>query len=127
MNLTFKDLTVYKKAFELAMQIFEVSKSFPKEEKFSLTDQVRRSSRSVCSSIAEAYRKRRYEAHFISKTSDADMENSETQVWLEFAFECKYIDKTTFEDLINRSKEIGRMLNHMIENPESYLRNADKK
>jgi len=127
MNLTFKDLTVYKKAFELAMQIFEVSKSFPKEEKFSLTDQVRRSSRSVCSSIAEAYRKRRYEAHFISKTSDADMENSETQVWLEFAFECKYIDKTTFEDLINRYREIGRMLNHMIENPESYLRNADKK
>lgn len=127
MNLTFKDLTVYKKAFELAMQIFEVSKSFPKEEKYSLTDQIRRSSRSVCSSIAEAYRKRRYEAHFISKTSDADMENSETQVWLEFAFECKYIDKTTFEDLINRSSEIGRMLNHMIENPESYLRNADKK
>ncbi|HQF41485.1 MAG TPA: four helix bundle protein [Ignavibacteriaceae bacterium] len=127
MNLTFKDLTVYKKAFELAMQIFEVSKSFPKEEKYSLTDQIRRSSRSVCSSIAEAYRKRRYEAHFISKTSDADMENSETQVWLEFAFECKYIDKTTFEDLINRYREIGRMLNHMIENPESYLRNADKK
>jgi len=127
MNLTFKDLTVYKKAFELAMQIFEVSKSFPKEEKYSLTDQIRRSSRSVCSSIAEAYRKRRYEAHFISKTSDADMENSETQVWLEFAFECKYIDKTTFDDLINRYREIGRMLNHMIENPESYLRNADKK
>jgi four helix bundle protein len=127
MNLTFKDLTVYKKAFELAMQIFEVSKNFPKEEKYSLTDQIRRSSRSVCSSIAEAYRKRRYEAHFISKTSDADMENSETQVWLSFAFECKYIDKTVLEDLINRSQEVGRMLNHMIENPENYLRNADKK
>ena len=127
MNLTFKDLTVYKKAFELAMLIFEVSKNFPKEEKYSLTDQIRRSSRSVCSSIAEAYRKRRYEAHFISKTSDADMENSETQVWLDFAFECKYIDKTTLDDLLNRSKEVGRMLNHMIENPESYLRNADKK
>ena len=127
MNLTFKDLTVYKKAFELAMLIFEVSKNFAKEEKYSLTDQIRRSSRSVCSSIAEAYRKRRYEAHFISKTSDADMENSETQVWLDFAFECKYIDKTTLDDLLNRSKEVGRMLNHMIENPESYLRNADKK
>lgn len=127
MNLTFKDLTVYKKAFELAMLIFEISKSFPKEEKYSLTDQIRRSSRSVCSSIAEAYRKRRYEAHFISKTSDADMENSETQVWLSFAFECKYIDKTVLEDLINRSQEVGRMLNHMIENPENYLRNADKK
>jgi four helix bundle protein len=127
MNLTFKDLTVYKKAFELAMQVFEVSRNFPKEEKYSLTDQIRRSSRSVCSSIAEAYRKRRYEAHFISKTSDADMENSETQVWLSFAFECKYIDKTVLEDLINRSQEVGRMLNHMIENPENYLRNADKK
>ena len=80
MNLTFKDLTVYKKAFDLAMNIFKISKSFPKEEKYSLTDQIRRSSRSVCSSIAEAYSKRRYEAHFISKTSDADMENSETQV-----------------------------------------------
>jgi four helix bundle protein len=127
MNLTFKDLTVYKKAFELAMQIFEVSKNFPKEEKYSLTDQIRRSSRSVCSSIAEAYRKRRYEAHFISKTSDADMENSETQVWLDFAFECKYINKNILEDLLNCSQEVGRMLNHMIENPESYLRKADKK
>jgi four helix bundle protein len=127
MNLTFKDLTVYKKAFDLAMNIFEISKSFPKEEKYSLTDQIRRSSRSVCSSIAEAYRKRRYEAHFISKTSDADMENSETQVWLEFAFKCKYIEKDIVEDFINRSQEVGRMLNHMIENPESYLRNTDKK
>ena len=127
MNLTFKDLTVYKKAFDLAMQIFEISKSFPKEEKYSLTDQIRRSSRSVCSSIAEAYRKRRYEAHFISKTSDADMENSETQVWLEFSFKCKYIEKDIREDLINRSQEIGKMLNHMIENPKSYLRNEDKK
>lgn len=127
MNLIFKDLTVYKKAFELAMQVFEVSKNFPKEEKYSLTDQIRRSSRSVCSTIAEAYRKRRYEAHFISKTSDADMENSETQVWLSFAFECKYIDKTVLEDLVNRSQEVGRMLNHMIENPGNYLRNADKK
>lgn len=127
MNLTFKDLTVYKKAFELAMDIFEISKDFPKEERYSLTDQIRRSTRSVCSSIAEAYRKRRYEAHFISKTSDADMENSETQVWLEFAFKCKYIDKTIFEDFINRTQEIGRMLNHMIENPKSYLRNTDKK
>ncbi|MEO8232329.1 MAG: four helix bundle protein [Ignavibacteriota bacterium] len=127
MNLTFKDLTVYKKAFELAMQIFEVSKGFPKEEKYSLTDQMRRSSRSVCSSIAEAYRKRRYEAHFISKTSDADMENSETQVWLDFSYECKYIDNSMLEELIIKSKEIVRMLNHMIENPEKYLRNADKK
>ena len=126
MNLSFRDLTVYKKAFELAMMIFEISKTFPKEEKYSLTDQIRRSSRSVCSCIAEAYRKRRYEAHFVSKTSDADMENSETQVWLDFAFECEYIDKNSYEDLLNRSNEIGRMLNHMMENPKSYLRNDDK-
>jgi four helix bundle protein len=127
MNLTFKDLTVYKKAFELAMDIFEISKGFPKEERYSLTDQIIRSSRSVCSSIAEAYRKRRYEAHFISKTSDADMENSENQVWLDFAFKCKYINNDNLEGLVNRSQEIGRLLNHMIENPENYLRNADKK
>ncbi len=81
MNISFRDLTVYKKAFSLAMEFFEVTKEFPKEEKYSLTDQIRRSSRSVCTAIAEAYRKRKYENYFVSKTSDADMENSETQVW----------------------------------------------
>jgi four helix bundle protein len=84
-NQSFKNLAAYKKAFTLAMKIFEISKTFPKEEKYSLTDQVRRSSRSVAATIAEPYRKRKYEAYFISKNSDADMENSETQVWLEFA------------------------------------------
>ena len=88
---SFKDLLVYQKTFELAMEIYHVSKSFPVEEKYSLTDQIRRASRSVCSNLAESYRKRQYEAHFVSKVSDADMENSETQVWLDFAFECKYI------------------------------------
>ncbi len=126
MNLSFRDLIVYKKAFALAMEIFELSKSFPKEEKYSLTDQIRRSSRSVCSSIAEAYRKRRYEAHFISKTSDADMENSETQVWLDFTYNCGYIIKEYHSDLIKKAEEIGKLLNHMIENPEKYLKNADK-
>lgn len=126
MNLSFRDLIVYKKAFALAMEIFELSKSFPKEEKYSLTDQIRRSSRSVCSSIAEAYRKRRYEAHFISKTSDADMENSETQVWFDFAFNCEYINKEIHSDLIIKAEEVGKLLNHMIENPEKYLKNADK-
>ncbi len=96
---TFKDLTVYKKAFELAMEIFEISKSFPKEETYSLTDQIRRCSRSVCTSIAEAYRKRRYPMHFISKTSDADMENSETQVWLDFARECLFLKKEVSYEL----------------------------
>jgi four helix bundle protein len=81
----FKDLIVYQKAFSLAMEIFEISKRFPKEEKYSLTDQIRRSSRSVCSNLAESYRKRRYPAHFLSKLTDSDMENSETDVWLEFS------------------------------------------
>ena len=126
MNLSFRDLTVYKKAFDLAMEIFELSKSFPKDEKYSLIDQIRRSSRSVCSCIAEAYRKRRYEAHFISKTSDSDMENSETQVWLDFAFSCKYIEKSIHQSLMKKSEEVGRLLNHMIEFPEKYLKSADK-
>lgn len=86
--MNYKDLTVFKKAFELAMLIFEESKKFPKEERYSLTDQIRRSSCSVCSNIAEGYRKRQYPAHFTSKMSDADMENSETQTWLLFALTC---------------------------------------
>ena len=85
-NQSFRDLTVYKKAFDLAMEIFEMTKAFPKEERYSLTDQVRRSSRAICSCIAEAYRKRSYPAYFVSKSSDADMENSETQSWLDFSF-----------------------------------------
>ncbi len=117
---SFKDLLVYKKAFSLAMEIFEITKKFPTEEKYSLIDQVRRSSRSVCSNIAEGYRKRRYQAHFVSKISDADMENSETQVWLEFSLKCKYISNEIFSNLTDRSEEIGRLLNHMIEYPGKY-------
>ncbi len=117
----FKDLTVYKKSFELAMKVFEVSKSFPKEERYSLTDQVRRSSRSVTTAIAEAYRKRIYPAHFVSKTTDVDMENSETQVWLDFALACGYIDGQTKEKLDNAAGEIGKLLSHMIRNPEMYV------
>lgn len=119
---TFRDLTAFKKAFELSMRIFEVSKSFPIEEKYSLTDQVRRSSRSVCSSIGEAYRKRQYKALFVSKASDADMENTETRVWLDFAKACKYISHATWFELEGLSIEVGRLLNHMIENPEKYCR-----
>lgn len=117
---TFRDLKVYQKSFKLAMDIFYLTKSFPDEEKYGLTSQIRRSSRSVCSSIAEAYRKRKYPAHFISKTTDADMENSETQVWLDFALSCKYIDKQTYVVFKERYEEVGKMLNHMIENPEKY-------
>ncbi|MER0440933.1 four helix bundle protein [Emticicia sp. W12TSBA100-4] len=118
---SFKDLIVYKKAFSLSMEIFEVSKGFPKEEKYSLTDQVRRSSRSVCANIGEAYRKRRYPAHFISKLTDSDAENSETQVWIDFAFACEYIDKNTSIAFTQKSEEVGRLINHMIANPEKYL------
>ncbi|MFN3488484.1 MAG: four helix bundle protein [Emticicia sp.] len=118
---SFKDLIVYKKAFSLSMEIFEISKGFPKEEKYSLTDQVRRSSRSVCANIGESYRKRRYPAHFISKLTDSDAENSETQVWIDFALACKYIDENTSIAFTQKSEEVGRLINHMIANPEKYL------
>ena len=116
----FRNLKVYKKAFELAMDIFHTSKSFPKEELYSLTTQIRRSSRSVCSNIGEGYRKRLYEAHFISKVSDSDMENTETQVWLDFALACNYISEDLYTENNSRSEEIGKLLNHMIQNPEKY-------
>lgn len=122
---TFRDLTVYKKAFDWAMDIFKASKKFPAEEKYSLTDQVRRSSRSVCSSIGEAYRKRQYPAHFVSKSSDADMENTETRVWLDFALACEYVNKDTWKTFDEKAIEVGKLLNHMIENPDKYCRKKD--
>jgi four helix bundle protein len=125
--MNYKDLTVFKKAFELAMTIFEESKKFPVEERYSLTDQIRRSSRSVCVNISEGYRKRQYPAHFKSKMSDADMENSETQTWLFFAFACNYISGELLSKLENQSEEIGRLLSHMINNPESYTTSSKKK
>jgi four helix bundle protein len=123
---SFKDLLVYKKAFSLAMEIYHVTENFPKDELYSLTSQVRKSSRSVCSNIAEGYRKRQYQAHFVSKISDADMENSETQVWIEFALHCEYINEQTQNDLLNKSEEVGKLLNYMIENPEKYFRKNAK-
>ena len=119
---TLRDLEVYKLAQEQAMGIFEISKSFPKEEKYSLTDQIRRSSRSVCANLGEAYRKRQYPAHFISKVSDADMENTETQVWFDFAYKCKYINNEIHKSLVQRSQSIGRILNHMMNHPEKFQR-----
>ncbi|MDF2438855.1 MAG: ribosomal protein [Bacteroidota bacterium] len=117
---SYRDLKVYKKAFDLSMLIYKESLKFPTEEKFGLTSQIRRSSRSVCSNVGEGYRKRLYPAHFVSKCSDADMENSETQVWLDFALACEFITKEKYDDYLNRSEEIGRLINHMIENPERY-------
>ena len=117
---TVKDLIVYKKAFELAMDIFEMTKKFPSDEKYSLTSQIRRSSRSVCANIAEGYRKRQYPAHFVAKASDADMENTETSVWLDFSIACGYIESETHEKLIALTQEIGRLSNHMMTYPEKY-------
>lgn len=118
--MNFEDLLAYKKGFSLAMKIFDITKSFPKEETYSLTDQIRRSSRSVCANIAEAYRKRSYPKHFSSKLTDSDAENSQTQTWLEFSLGCKYIDQPTFDELNNESIEIGRLLNYMILNPHKF-------
>ncbi|MFD2285589.1 four helix bundle protein [Pedobacter petrophilus] len=116
----FSDLLVYKKSFELAMEIFVISKSFPKEEMYSLTDQIRRSSRSTNICLVEAYRKRRYKAHFISKLTDSDMENSETKGWLNFALACEYITQERHARLVEQSEEVGKLLNHMMHNPEKY-------
>ena len=115
-----KETAVYKKAFALAMKIFEITKTFPKEETYSLTDQIRRASRSVCTNLAEAYRKKMYKAHFVSKVTDSDMENSETGVWLDFSLACKYILPEVYKQLTDENEEIGRLLNHMIHNPEKY-------
>ena len=118
--MSFKSLLAYERSFTLAMEIFEVSRSFPKEETYSLTDQIRRSSRSVCAKIAQTYRKRRYEKHFISKLTDSDSENSETQVWLQFAKECNQITKDQENTLTKKSLEVGKLLNYMINNPEKF-------
>jgi four helix bundle protein len=120
MSTGLENLMVYKKAFDLAMSIYKISITFPKEEKFSLTDQIRRSSRAVSANLAEAYAKRKYESHFISKLTDADMENSETQVWLNFAFNCNYISENFYNEAVKTSKEVGSLLNYMIRNPKKY-------
>ena len=116
----FKDLRVYQLAFESAMRIFEVSKNWPKEERYALTDQIRCSSRSVCTNIAEAWRKRLYVASFVSKLSDANAEAAETQVWLDFALQCGYIDKTLHSQLYNSYKQISGGLIKMIAEPNSW-------
>jgi four helix bundle protein len=116
-----KDLTVYAKAYELAMRIFELSKTFPPEERFALTSQIRRSSRSVCLNLREAWAKRKYEAHFINKLTDCDGENSETDSSLDFAKDCGYIAETQHIELTSLSRVIGKMLGSMLKNPRSFL------
>jgi four helix bundle protein len=116
----YKDLLAYKKAYELAMEVFGISIKFPSEEKYSLTDQVRRSSRSVCTNLAEAYRRKRYKDYFISKLNDAETENAETQVWFDFAKDCKYITEEQHKELSAKNDEIGKLVWYMINNPDKF-------
>ncbi len=116
----FRDLNAYQMAFTLAMEIFNDSKKFPAEEKYSLTDQIRRASRSVAANIAEGYRKKRYPKMFISKMADADGEATETQVWLDFAHECGYLSQSRQLELKRGYEEVGRMLGGMIARPERF-------
>jgi four helix bundle protein len=118
---THRDLDVYQMAFEAAMRIFELTKSFPKEETYSLTDQIRRASRSVCSNIAEGWRKRRYEAAFVSKLNDAEAEAAETQIWLEFSVRCNYLDAAVGRELYTTYDNILGKLVNMILHPEQWI------
>ncbi len=117
---SFKDLIVYQKAYKLAMDIFELSKAFPKEEKYSLTDQIRRSSRSVTSNIAEAWARKKYEKSFISKLIDSLGEEYETENWLDYSKDCKYIGPEAYNDLCDGYGEVRKMLISMINNPEKW-------
>lgn len=119
---SFRDLKVYKLSFELQQMIFEITKTFPMEEKYSLIDQIRRSSRSIGANIAEAWQKRRYIAHFVSKLTDSDGEQAETQHWIETSFRCKYISIEQKDELLSVSTEVGRMLGGMIFHPEKFCK-----
>lgn len=115
-----KDLKVYQKAYKSAMEIYVLSKEFPKEEKYSLTDQIRRSSRSVCANIGEAFRKRIYPKHFISKLSDSDGECAETMIHLDFAKDCGYLIDEKHKELVDEYLQIGKMLGSMMQSPEKF-------
>lgn len=117
---THEDLQVFQLAFSASMQIFEISKEFPKEEKYSLTDQIRRSSRSVCANLAEAFRKRRYPKYFVSKLMDCEGEASETQVWLLYAFRCNYINQEVKGELFEKYNAILGKLVIMGQQPEKW-------
>jgi four helix bundle protein len=120
-----KELVVYQKAFVLGMQVFEMSRAFPREEAYALTCQIRRSSRSICLNLREAWAKRRYPAHFVSKLTDCDGENSETDSSLDFALACKYITPEQHNTLTGLCTEIGKMLGAMIQNPDPFLIRTD--
>jgi len=116
----FRELVVYQRSFNAAMKIFEITKTFPIEERYSLIDQIRRSSRSFCANLAEGWRKRRYEAVFKNKMTDSMQEASETQCWLEFSFACKYLEENIFQNLDMEYEEIIMMLNSMEKNSEKF-------
>lgn len=120
----FWDLVVYKKAEQLGQLVLLLSKRFRGEEKYALTDQCRRSSRSVCANLAEAYRKRRYPLHFVSKLTDSDAENSETQVWMKFALDNGYVKINDIAPIMDLSNEVGKLLGDMIAHPEKWCRNT---
>lgn len=120
--LSFKDLETYKLAREISSEIFIVSNSFPKEEKYSLTDQIRRSSRSIGAQIAESWGKRKYIKHFVSKLTDSDSEQFETQHWLEIALECQYISQQKCSELTLKCELLGKMINHMMQKADQFCK-----
>lgn len=122
-----RDLKVYQLAYKLAMEIFKESRVFPKEEKYSLIDQIRRSSRSIAANIAEGFRKRQYPKMFVSKLADADGEATETQVWLDFAKDCEYLQPEKHEELIKGYEEVGKMLGAMMSMPEKFMPRSFRK
>jgi four helix bundle protein len=116
----YRNLKVYQLAFELAMEVFNFSRSFPQEERYSMTSQIRRSSRSVAANLAEGFRKRQYPSMFASKLADSDAEATETQVWLDFAHECGYLSGEEQKRLVSRYEELGKMIGSMMRNPEKF-------
>ena len=122
MHSKHKTWAAYQKGFELANLIYKTTHHFPKEERYSLTDQIRRSSRSVCANLAEGAAKRRYPKYFIEKVTDSASENYETQTWLDFANVCNYIDEYSYEQLLSLSVEVGKLLSYMEKNPNNYLK-----
>ena len=116
----YRDLIVFQVSYQLSLEIFELTKRFPKEEKYALVDQIRRSSRSVCANIAEAWYKRRYPKSFVNKLTDSAGETGETEVWIDFSFDHKYLDEEQRNKLLSKYNEVGKMLNSMIRQPEKF-------
>lgn len=117
----YRTLLAYQKAFALAMKIYQISKRFPSEEKYSLTSQIRNSSRSVCANIVEAYKRRRYKDYYTSKLNDSETENAETQVWLDFALACKYFSEQECHELKSDNDEVAKLVLYMINHPEKFI------